>query len=66
MLRWTQQITSMNLQEEFYERLVRMSKTLSLAIVKAIGGLVFSLIDGALFVSTGDGSSYNSVDSHAF
>jgi hypothetical protein len=36
------------------------------SIVKAIGGLVFSLIDGALFVSTGDGSSYNSVDSHAF
>ena len=27
------------------------------SIVKAIGGLVFSLIDGALFVSTGDGSS---------
>jgi hypothetical protein len=31
-----------------------------------VGGLVFSPIDGALFVSTGDGSSYNSVDRRAF
>ncbi len=31
-----------------------------------VGGLVFSPIDGSLFVSTGDGSSYNAVDRRAF